>query len=516
MVPMDNSERSNRLAAIGSQIDALSALNRRFHTGYTNLSEVVKHGRRPGEQAALTDEELRTYNELNRLANDAKHHGLGAEGVPERGKGGSPEGTVSNLQGPISQQERSLENCIGELERVLAVHLGRPLTKNEPRYCFVRRPNSLGPYTAIVCLDALAKPVQLIGDSFTKCQTARHSAALQGVNWVQGLGGAATCSQNRVASRGGNGDADSNYAAAGKGKYQDTDAGTSGPGKTEEKRVGKGGATKIQGNHAGEAGADENRDAAVGRGGAGENRGNYARKGGAVKNQDTGAGKGCAVKNQDTGAGKGCAVKNQDMAVDKGGAGENRGSHARKGGAVKNQDTAAGKGGAIKHRQTDDRKGGAVKHRQPDDGKGGAGKQQATDAGRGAAVKYRGTAGGEDGAGQAEGKMLGRGGAGKTQGTGVSAQRQVKAEPGVPSAGASSIVAQAQSAAELPSDAAVLAVLGTEPLRVREIFLLALGRDPKKEQMGADVRSRFTRQLRALERSGSVRQVQGKGEWAAV
>ena len=202
---MDNGRRA---AAVVEQLTALKELNDRFSTGYTNLSEVVAYGRKycgGGKQPGLSGEEVREYDSINRLANSAKHRGLGAPGAAEIERDGSKSRRAAkdaarwegidnlNSESGIREIERkgwdeSLGNCIGELETLLARRLGRPLVKNEPRYRWAPRRGGGGLFTAIVCLDALDAPAELIGDSYAKKKDAQHSAALQGVNHLEALG----------------------------------------------------------------------------------------------------------------------------------------------------------------------------------------------------------------------------------------------------------------------------------------------------------------------------------------
>ena len=70
-------------------------------------------------------------------------------------------------------------------------------------------------------------------------------------------------------------------------------------------------------------------------------------------------------------------------------------------------------------------------------------------------------------------------------------------------------------ASELPSDAAILRVLEESAggLRLREIYLLALGRDPKTEQMGSGVKSHLRAQIEGLKKAGRVECGVGGGVW---
>jgi len=70
------------------------------------------------------------------------------------------------------------------LERCYSRHIGRPLRKNEPRYRFQPRPCNLGKFVAIVCLDALEKPMEFVGDPYSQKQFAKHSAALQAIMYL--------------------------------------------------------------------------------------------------------------------------------------------------------------------------------------------------------------------------------------------------------------------------------------------------------------------------------------------
>eukprot|EP00930_Biecheleria_cincta_P062845 TRINITY_DN48295_c0_g1_i1.p1 TRINITY_DN48295_c0_g1~~TRINITY_DN48295_c0_g1_i1.p1 ORF type:complete len:725 (+),score=83.92 TRINITY_DN48295_c0_g1_i1:177-2351(+) len=63
----------------------------------------------------------------------------------------------------------------------------RPLKKSEPRYWFEHRPNSVGPFTAFVCLDHLDPPVHCKGAPYSKKKDAERSAALQGITYLEKL-----------------------------------------------------------------------------------------------------------------------------------------------------------------------------------------------------------------------------------------------------------------------------------------------------------------------------------------
>jgi len=222
---LDGVDLKERAAAVVEQVVALKELNVRFCAECENLSEVIRYGRkeRHGENRLRADE-FRRFNAINDRANVAKHEGLGATTsfafAEAYGADGSVGGgrrkpapieartaNVSNLNQPLQKQRTSsswsagsslssdfnLEdkekaNYKGELERVYSLHIGRPLRKNEPRYRFLPRPGNQGKFTAIVCLDALQNPVELIGDSYNFKKRAEHSAALQGLNHVEALG----------------------------------------------------------------------------------------------------------------------------------------------------------------------------------------------------------------------------------------------------------------------------------------------------------------------------------------
>lgn len=65
---------TNRLEFVGKQIKWLHQLNARFSTHYTNLSRAIDHGKRAG---LIETTEYTRLLEINRCANNAKHHDLG-------------------------------------------------------------------------------------------------------------------------------------------------------------------------------------------------------------------------------------------------------------------------------------------------------------------------------------------------------------------------------------------------------------------------------------------------------
>lgn len=126
----------------------------------------------------LDDEELMRLEELNRAANAAKHEGLGIDDPEED----------SQKRDDKKKDEQEMENagdCIGDLERCLRKVVSRPLWKNEPFYRFRPRPGNLGDYVAIVRLDALDPPMEFVGDAYKLKKVAKHSAALQALNYLE-------------------------------------------------------------------------------------------------------------------------------------------------------------------------------------------------------------------------------------------------------------------------------------------------------------------------------------------
>ncbi|CAJ1387618.1 unnamed protein product [Effrenium voratum] len=82
-------------------------------------------------------------------------------------------------------------DCIGDLERSYGKLLGRLAKK--PRYRFQPRPNNMGNFVAVVCLDALHPPMEFVGDSYKMKQVAKHSAALQALNYLELQGPESIC-----------------------------------------------------------------------------------------------------------------------------------------------------------------------------------------------------------------------------------------------------------------------------------------------------------------------------------
>eukprot|EP00438_Fugacium_kawagutii_P012273 Skav236740 [mRNA] locus=scaffold2899:10148:11055:- [translate_table: standard] len=75
-------------------------------------------------------------------------------------------------------------DCIGDLERCMIKLFQRPLSRTEPSYRFRPRPGNVGDYVAIVRLEALDPPMEFVGDAYKLKQTAKHSAALQALNYL--------------------------------------------------------------------------------------------------------------------------------------------------------------------------------------------------------------------------------------------------------------------------------------------------------------------------------------------
>ncbi|CAE8625857.1 unnamed protein product, partial [Polarella glacialis] len=166
-----------RCEAVRQQISKLWELNRRLEKSFEHLSTAMCHGQKIGQ---ISSDEFRELEALNRRANAAKHEGLGGPGSQ-----GPTALQVARSNGdePIDAQE--LGNRISELERSYALYIGRPLRKNEPRYRFQNRPGNMGDFVAIACLDALGEDgMEFVGDSYRLKQHAKHSAALQAVNYL--------------------------------------------------------------------------------------------------------------------------------------------------------------------------------------------------------------------------------------------------------------------------------------------------------------------------------------------
>jgi len=68
----------------------------------------------------------------------------------------------------------------------------------------------------------------------------------------------------------------------------------------------------------------------------------------------------------------------------------------------------------------------------------------------------------------------------------------------------------------MPTDEAILICLreAHQPLAVREVYLLSLGRNPQKEQMGTGVKAKMNRRLMALQAAGHA--TSAKGLWSAA
>ena len=73
-----------RAAAARTQMEAIIELSDRFGKGFTVLSQAIEYGRKTARnEKRLTDEERDHYVEINDRANAAKHEGLGAIGAAE-------------------------------------------------------------------------------------------------------------------------------------------------------------------------------------------------------------------------------------------------------------------------------------------------------------------------------------------------------------------------------------------------------------------------------------------------
>ncbi|CAD7941415.1 unnamed protein product [Amoebophrya sp. A120] len=184
---MDISDLEHRKECVGEQIRALKTLNDRFGTAFQNLSAAMAHGDKEKRgPLRLSAGEFRSYENVNRRANAAKHENLGADGVGEIPRFRS-NWTETAKKASAAPDPEGLGNCKGALETAYSKFIGRPLRKNEPRYRWVHRPHNQGPFTAICCLDHLEEPVELFGDTYTFKKTAEHSAARQALHHIQTL-----------------------------------------------------------------------------------------------------------------------------------------------------------------------------------------------------------------------------------------------------------------------------------------------------------------------------------------
>jgi len=71
------------------------------------------------------------------------------------------------------------------------------------------------------------------------------------------------------------------------------------------------------------------------------------------------------------------------------------------------------------------------------------------------------------------------------------------------------------SSPDFPCDTSIVDTLrrvNPQPLKLRELYLTALGRNPKTDQMGSGVKKSFNRKLYALKASGTIKGA-GPGMW---
>ncbi|OLP89724.1 hypothetical protein AK812_SmicGene28794 [Symbiodinium microadriaticum] len=182
-----------RLDLVKLQIAELFNLNRKLRTNFEHLSvamlyaqknrlldheELLRLDARPFMNCLFTSKEAQ--EELNRSANSAKHEGLGVDD-----DAGEPNSEEKKDRLVEEKDMEAAGDCIGDLERSYAKLLGRNLARNEPRYRYKPRPSNIANYCAIVCLDALDPPMEFAGDSFRQKQVAKHSAALQALNYLE-------------------------------------------------------------------------------------------------------------------------------------------------------------------------------------------------------------------------------------------------------------------------------------------------------------------------------------------
>jgi len=165
----------DRLNLIKVQIAELYGLNKKFRCNFEHLSVAMLHAKK---NHLLDDEELMRLEELNRAANAAKHEGLGID---------DPEETKERKDEKRKDEQEMEEagDCIGDLERCCCKLLGRTLCKKELSYRFRPRPGNIGDYVAIVRLEALDPPMEFVGDAFKLKKVAKHSAALQALNYLE-------------------------------------------------------------------------------------------------------------------------------------------------------------------------------------------------------------------------------------------------------------------------------------------------------------------------------------------
>lgn len=168
-LPVDFEKRRE---AAGLQIQKLFELNNRCKKNFEHLSLALRYAQK---EKIITNAEAEEVERINREANAAKHEGLGSDPL-------APVPQIHN-ENDSPKDGEDLGNCKGELERLYALYMGRPLAKNEPRYRYKPRPGNLGNFTAIVCLNA-PQPIEFVGDSYPKKKHAEHSAALQAINFL--------------------------------------------------------------------------------------------------------------------------------------------------------------------------------------------------------------------------------------------------------------------------------------------------------------------------------------------
>lgn len=150
--------------------------------GFEHLSDCILEAKR---LHLINEEEFRELEKVNRLANQAKHCGVGDDGFLLKMADAEAE---ADRGCAAVQEDFFLGDMISALQRLYSKALGRSLRKNEPRYSQAHsRPGGHGTFQMVVHLDALSKE-DFVGDEYRRKQLAKHSAALQAVLYLQSRG----------------------------------------------------------------------------------------------------------------------------------------------------------------------------------------------------------------------------------------------------------------------------------------------------------------------------------------
>ncbi|CAE7243669.1 unnamed protein product [Symbiodinium natans] len=163
----------DRLNVVKQQIMELYVLNKKFKQNFEQLSGAILHAQR---NQLLDKEEILRLEELNRVANAAKHEGLGIDDPAGNDELGEDRDVV-----PVG-------DSVGELSQRYAKLLGRDPVKADLCFRYKPRPGNMGNFIAIACLQSLDPPVEFVGEPSRLKQGAKQSAAVKALEYLEAQG----------------------------------------------------------------------------------------------------------------------------------------------------------------------------------------------------------------------------------------------------------------------------------------------------------------------------------------